>query len=55
MSAWSTAKERLVPTVICEWISDQAKEEIAEQLVSDEDTILKLIAEDPSERSRAWP
>jgi hypothetical protein len=40
------SRGRLIPTVICEWISDKEKENIATQKVSDEDAILKLIAED---------
>jgi hypothetical protein len=41
------SRGRLIPTVICEWLSDQARETIAAQKVSDEDTILKFIATDP--------
>jgi hypothetical protein len=40
------SRGRLVPTVICEWVSDKEKENIAAQTVSDEDAILKLIAND---------
>jgi predicted transcriptional regulator len=36
-----------MPTVISEWISDQAKDDIAKQRVSDEDQILALIEADP--------
>jgi hypothetical protein len=38
---------RLLPTVVCDWISDTAREEIAAQTVKDEDQILALIAADP--------
>jgi AAA domain len=41
------SKGRLMPTVISEWISDQAKDDIAKQRVSDEDQILALIEADP--------
>jgi AAA domain len=41
------SKGRLMPTVISEWISDTAKEEIAKQRVSDEDQLLAFIAADP--------
>jgi AAA domain len=41
------SKGRLLPTVICEWISDQAKEEIASQKLTDENALLKLIDADP--------
>jgi hypothetical protein len=41
------SRGRLIPTVICEWISDAAKEEIAAQRFNDETEILKLIAQDP--------
>jgi hypothetical protein len=37
----------LIPTVICEWISDTAKDEIAAQAVSDQDQLLALIDADP--------
>ncbi len=37
----------LIPTVICEHISEQAKEQIAEQRVKYEDLLLKLIDSDP--------
>jgi hypothetical protein len=40
-------KGRLMPTVICEWISDKAKEEIAAQTVSDQDQLLGFIDADP--------
>jgi hypothetical protein len=40
-------KGRLIPTVISEWISDRAKEEIAKQKVNDEDKLLALIHADP--------
>jgi hypothetical protein len=33
------SKGRLIPTVVCDWISDGAKEEIAKQRVNDEDRI----------------
>jgi AAA domain len=41
------SKGRPIPTVISEWISDRAKEEIATQRVNDEDRILTLIEADP--------
>ena len=41
------SKGRLIPTVICEWISDREKENIAAQKVSDEDAVLKIIGDDP--------
>jgi hypothetical protein len=37
------SKGRLMPTVVCDWISDGAKEEIAKQKVNDEDKLLALI------------
>jgi hypothetical protein len=40
-------KGRLIPTVVSQWISDSAKEEIAAQKVSDEDAVLKFVADDP--------
>jgi AAA domain len=40
------SRARLIPTVICEWISDKEKENIAAQRVSDEDAVLKIIADD---------
>jgi hypothetical protein len=39
-------KGRLMPTVICEWISDQRKEAIAVQKNKDEETVLGMIKED---------
>jgi hypothetical protein len=41
------SKGRLIPTVICEWISDKAKEEIATQALSDQDRLLGFIDADP--------
>jgi hypothetical protein len=41
------SKGRLIPTVLSEWISDAAKEEIAKQRVNDEDQLLALIDADP--------
>jgi hypothetical protein len=41
------SRDRLMPTVVCDWISDGAKEEIAKQRVSDEDRLLALISADP--------
>jgi hypothetical protein len=41
------SRGRLIPTVVSEWISDNAKEEIAARKVSDEDEILKFVADDP--------
>ena len=40
------SRGRLIPTVICEWISDKEKENIAAQVVSDEDAVLKIISDD---------
>ena len=40
------SKGRKIPTVICEWISEKAQEEIAAQKTKDEDQVLALIAED---------
>jgi hypothetical protein len=40
------SKERLIPTVISNWISDTAKEEIAKQKLKDEDQLLALIEAD---------
>jgi AAA domain-containing protein len=41
------SKGRLIPTVVCDWISDGAKEDIAKQKVNDEDKLLTLIDADP--------
>jgi Bifunctional DNA primase/polymerase, N-terminal/AAA domain/Primase C terminal 2 (PriCT-2) len=41
------SKGQLIPTVICEWISDTEKEEKSEQKVRDEDALLALIASAP--------
>jgi hypothetical protein len=41
------SKGRLIPTVICEWISEGAKEEIRAQKNEDQDRILALIDCDP--------
>ena len=41
------SRGRLIPTVICEWISDKEKENLAAQKVSDEDAVLKIIGDDP--------
>ena len=38
---------RPIPTVICEWSSDTAQEEMDAQRVKDEDQVLALIAQDP--------
>jgi hypothetical protein len=38
----------LIPTVVCDWISDTAKEEIAKQKLTDEDQVLVAIAADPN-------
>jgi hypothetical protein len=42
------SKGGLIPTVVCDFISDTAKEDIARQRVSDEDQLLAAIAGDPS-------
>jgi hypothetical protein len=36
------SKGRLIPTVVCDWISDTAKEDIAKQRLNDEDRLLAL-------------
>jgi len=36
-----------MPTVVCDWISDTAKDEIAKQKTADEDRMLALIEADP--------
>jgi hypothetical protein len=41
------SRARLIPTVICEWVSDKEKERIAAQVVRDEDAVLKIISDDP--------
>jgi hypothetical protein len=41
------SKGRLIPTVVCDWISENAKEEIAKQKVTDEDRLLQFIQADP--------
>jgi hypothetical protein len=41
------SRGRLIPTVICEWVSDKEKERIAAQVVIDEDAVLKIISDDP--------
>jgi AAA domain len=41
------SKGRPIPTVICEWVNDKEKENIAAQAVSDEDAVLKIISDDP--------
>jgi hypothetical protein len=41
------SKQRLIPTVVCDWISEGAKEEIAKQRVTDEDRLLRFIHADP--------
>jgi hypothetical protein len=41
------SKGRLIPTVICEWISDGEKENLAAQKVSDDDAVLKILGDDP--------
>jgi hypothetical protein len=41
------SKGRLIPTVICEWMSEGAKEEIRAQKNADQDAILALIDGDP--------
>jgi hypothetical protein len=42
-----TSTGRLIPAVVCDWISDTAKEEIAAQKVRDEDLLLAAIDADP--------
>jgi predicted transcriptional regulator len=41
------SRGRLIPTVICEWVSDKEKENIATRAVNDEDAVLKIISDDP--------
>jgi hypothetical protein len=41
------SRGRLIPTVICEWISDKQKETLAAQKVTDEDAVLKYISDNP--------
>jgi hypothetical protein len=40
-------KGKLIPTCMCEWISDQTKEDIAKAKVDDENRVLNLISQDP--------
>jgi hypothetical protein len=40
------SKGRKIPTVICEWVSDEEKENIAAQVLSDQDAVLKIIRDD---------
>jgi AAA domain len=40
-------KERNIPTVVCDWISDMAKEEIAKQKIGDENQVLAILDADP--------
>jgi hypothetical protein len=42
-----TSTGRLMPTVVCDWISDTAKEEITKQKINDEDRVLAIIDADP--------
>jgi len=42
------SRGRLIPTVVCDYISDQRKEEIAKQKVNDEDKVLAIIDADPT-------
>jgi hypothetical protein len=42
-----TSTGRIMPTVVCDWISDTAKDEIAKQKLADEDLILAAIDADP--------
>jgi AAA domain len=37
----------LIPTVVCDWITDTAKDEMAQQKISDEDKVLAIIEADP--------
>ena len=41
------SRGQLIPTVICEWISDKQKEILAAQKVTDEDAVLKYISDNP--------
>jgi hypothetical protein len=42
-----TSTGRIMPTVVCDWISDTAKEEIAKQKLADENLILAATETDP--------
>jgi hypothetical protein len=42
-----TSTGRIMPTVVCDWISDIANDEIAKQKLADEDLILAAIDADP--------
>jgi hypothetical protein len=41
-------KGRLIPTCICEWVSEQATEEIAAQKTADEDQVLDIVSRNPT-------
>lgn len=41
------SRARLIPTIVCDSISDTAKEEIGQQKVNDEDRVLAIIDVDP--------
>jgi AAA domain len=41
------SRDRPIPTVVCDWISETAKEDIAKQKVTDEDRLLGYIEADP--------
>jgi hypothetical protein len=41
------SRDRPMPTVVCDWISDGAKEEIGKQKLNDEDRLLALIKTNP--------
>jgi AAA domain len=47
------SKGRLMPTVISEWISDRAKEEIAAKKITDENEVLAFIAANPKATQEA--
>jgi AAA domain len=42
------SRDRLIPTVVCDWLSDSAKENIAKQRVKDEDLLLGFIEAEPA-------
>lgn len=41
-------KGNLIPTVICEWMSDETKDNIAKAVRMDQDAVLKFISENPT-------
>jgi hypothetical protein len=41
------SKERMIPTVVAYWLSEQAKDEIKQRRVTDDDRLLRLIQSNP--------